>query len=99
MYWACNSIYICGTAPWGPVEGSNGQLSLNFSYKVIFKDFYTPLVSVLKNKRYTTYQTGFLFCRLGHAQEVGRNWGCLGSKTFSEHGHVHIKFKGIVSRA
>ena len=26
---------------------------------------------VLTNERYKTYQTGFLFCRLGHAQGVG----------------------------
>ena len=29
---------------------------------------------VLTNERYKTYQTGFLFCRLGHA------WGYLGAK-------------------
>ena len=32
-----------GPAPWGPGEGSKGQISFNFSYKVNFKDFYTKL--------------------------------------------------------
>ena len=31
------------TGPWGPGEGSKGQISLNFNYKVNFKDFYTKL--------------------------------------------------------
>ena len=26
--------------PWGPEEGSKGQISFNFNYKVNFKDFY-----------------------------------------------------------
>ena len=32
-----------GPAPWGPGEGSKGQISCNFNYKVNFKDFYTKL--------------------------------------------------------
>ena len=28
-----------GPAPWGPGEGSKGQISFNFSFKVNFKDF------------------------------------------------------------
>ena len=30
-------------APWGPGEGSKGQISFNFNHKVIFKDFYYKL--------------------------------------------------------
>ena len=30
-------------APWGPGEGSKGQISLNFNYKANFKDFSTKL--------------------------------------------------------
>ena len=30
-------------AHWGPEEGSKGQISFNFNYKVNFKDFYTKL--------------------------------------------------------
>ena len=48
-------------------------------------------VCVLTNERYKTYQTGFLFCRLGHAPGVGL-WctgGTQGVKQFFfKHGHV-----------
>ena len=57
--------------PLGPWGGSKGQISINFNYKVNFKDFFPNLVCVLTNKRYKTYQTGFLFCRLGIALGVG----------------------------
>ena len=39
--------------------------------KSISKIFIPNFVCVLTNKRYKTYQTGFLFCRLGHALGVG----------------------------
>ena len=46
--------------PWGPGEGSKGQISLTFNNKVNFKDFYTKLnLYVLTNKRDKTYQAGF----------------------------------------
>ena len=39
--------------------------------KSISKIFTQNFVCVLTNERYKTYQTGFLFCRLGHALGVG----------------------------
>ena len=40
-----------------------------------FQRFFIPnFVHVLTNERYKTYQTGFLFCHLGHALGVGL-WG------------------------
>ena len=49
-------------------EGSKGQISFNFNYKVNFKDFFLPnFVFVLTNERYKSYQTGFSFCHIGHA--------------------------------
>ena len=39
--------------------------------KSISKIFFPNFVSVLRNERYNTYQTFFLFCRLGHALGVG----------------------------
>ena len=60
------------------------------SYKVNFKDFYTKLTTV----RYKTYQTGFSFCRLGHAPQV-ELWGAGGAqgvkKMFFKHGHVEYQ--------
>ena len=58
----------------GRGEGSKGQISFNFNYKVNLKDFIPNFVCVLTNGRYKTYQTGFSFCRLGHAPGVGL-WG------------------------
>ena len=57
--------------PWGPGEGSKGQISFT---KSISKIFIPNFVCVLTNERYKTYQMGFLFCRLGHAPGVGV-WG------------------------
>ena len=45
--------------------------------KSISKIFIPNFVCVLTNKRYKTYQMGFLFCRLGHAPGVGL-WGTGG---------------------
>ena len=39
--------------------------------KSISKIFIPSFVCVLTNERYKTYQTGFLFCRLGHSLGVG----------------------------
>ena len=39
--------------------------------KSISKIFTPNFICVLTNERYKTYQTGFLFCRLGHALGVG----------------------------
>ena len=76
---------------------SNGQISLNFGYHVNFKDFYTKLCVCSHNERYKTYQTGFLFCRLGHALGVGlwSTGGAQGVKIFFfKHGHVANQIDG-----
>ena len=49
-------------------------LSITQSISKIFKPNF---VYLLTNKRYKTYQTGFSFCRLGHAPGV-RLWGTVG---------------------
>ena len=59
------SNFFC-PAPWGPGEGSKGQISLISITKSISKIFIPNFVCVLTNERYKTYQTGFLFCPLGH---------------------------------
>ena len=54
---------------------------------------------VLTNERYKVYQTGFSFCRLGHAPGVGL-WGTGGAKGakkkffFFKHGHVAYQIDG-----
>ena len=67
MNGACNSTYFC---PRG--ETSKGQISLNFNYKVNFKDSYTKTLCVfsqIKDIKHT--KQGFSFCRLGHTPGVG----------------------------
>ena len=54
---------------------------------------------VLTNKRYKTYQTGFLFYRLGHAPGVKLSGAGVyrGSKKinkFFDHGHVAYQIDG-----
>ena len=64
----------------------------------ISKIFIINFVCVLTNERYKTYQTGFLFCLLGHAPGVGL-WGTGGDQginiyIFSKHGHVAYQIDG-----
>ena len=63
----------------------------------ISKIFIPNFVCVLTNKRYKTYQTGFLFCCLGHAPGVGL-WGAGGAQEskffFFKHGHVVYQIYG-----
>ena len=52
---------------------------------------------VLTNERYKTYQTGFLFCCLGHAPWSGLRGtgGAQGvNKFFFKHGHVAYQIDG-----
>ena len=80
--WGAQRHIFFGPAPWGPGEGSKGQISLDFNYKVNFKIFKTDFVCLLTNERYKTYQTGFSFGRLGHAPGVGVLWGVGGQNFF-----------------
>ena len=52
---------------------------------------------VLTTERYKTYQSGYLFCCLGHAQMVGL-WGTGGTQGvkhfFFKHGHVAYQIDG-----
>ena len=68
----------------------------------ISKIFIPTFVCVLTNKRYKTYQTGFSFCRLGHAPGVGLR-GVGGAKGVKNYifqtrscaaGHVAYQIEG-----
>ena len=54
MNGACNSKNYFGPTPWVSGEGSKGQISFNFNYKINFKDFYTKLClfSQIKDTRH-----------------------------------------------
>ena len=86
--------------PLGPWEGSKGKISLNFHYKVNFKDFFfiPNVVCVLTNERYKTCQTGFSFEQLGHTPGF-LIWGAGASKG-SKMNMVkwHIKLTDMTSR-
>ena len=51
-------------------KGQKDKYHLIAITKSFSKIFIRNLECVLTNERYKTYQTGFLFCRLGHAQGV-----------------------------
>ena len=76
-----------GPAPWGPGEGSKGQISFNFNYKVIFKDFYTKLC--VTNVRYQNISDG-IFILLPGSRPRGWTLGRWGVQVviFFKHGHV-----------
>ena len=60
-----------GPAPWALGRGQKVKYHLISITKSISKTFIPNFVCVLANERYKTYQTGFLFCRQGHASGVG----------------------------
>ena len=69
---ACNGIMFWAQLP-GALGRGKYQISLNFNYKVNFKDFKLNFVCLLTNERYITYPMGFSFGRLGGSK--GGTWG------------------------
>ena len=63
------NVNFFGPRPLGPWGGV--KYHLISVTKSISKIFIPNFVCVLKKERYKTYQTGFLFCRLGNALGVG----------------------------
>ena len=66
----------------------------------ILKIFIPNCVCVLINERYKTYQTGFIFCHLGHDQGVGL-WGTEGAQGVKKNSNMvmwHIKSTRMTSR-
>ena len=64
-------------APCGLLEGPKVKYYKIYITKSISKIFKPNFVCLLANERYKTYQTGFSFCPLGHAQgwDLGVPWG------------------------
>ena len=58
-------------SPGALVRGQKVKYHLISITKSILKIFVPNFVCVLTTERYKTYQTGFLFCSLGHALGVG----------------------------
>ena len=80
MNWAHKVKIFLAPPPGALGRGQKVKYHLISITKSISKIFIPNFVCVLTNERYKTYQTGFLFCRLGHAPGVGGTWGYLGAK-------------------
>ena len=107
-YLVCELLTLMGRAmsaffwprPRGPGEGQKDKYLLISITTSILKIFISYFVCVLTNERYKTYQTGFSFCRLGHAPGVGL-WGAWGAQVvifFSNMVMWYIKSTGMTSR-
>ena len=99
MNGACNGIF--GPALWGPWEGSKGQLSLNFNYKVNFKDFYTKTLCVfsqIKDTKHIRRDFHSVDWVMPQARDLGGARGAQGVKiVFSNMIMWHIKSRGVTS--
>ena len=100
MKGACNGKHFFAPAPGALGRGQKVKYHLISIIKSISKIFVPKFVCVFTNERYKTYQTGFLFCRLGHAPGVGL-WSAGGAQVvifFSNMVMSHIKSTGMSSR-
>ena len=71
MKGARNVNFFWPRPPWALGRDQKVKYHLISITKSISKIFIPNFVCVLTNERYKTYQTDFLFCRLGHALGVG----------------------------
>ena len=53
--WGLQHQTFFGPAPWGPQEGSKGQISFNFNYKFNFKDFFYQTLCVISQMKATKH--------------------------------------------
>ena len=79
MNGACNVKLFWPRPPRALERGQKVKYHLISISKSISKIFMPNFVCVLTNERYKTNQTGFSFCRLGHAPGVGL-WGAGGAQ-------------------
>ena len=94
---ACNRKLFLAPPPGALGRGQKVKYHSISITKSILKFFIPNFVCVLTNERYKTYQTGFLFCCLGHAPGEGLRGtgGAQGvKKIFFKHGHVAYQIKG-----
>ena len=78
----CTGKLLLGPAPWGPGEGSKDQISINFNYKVNFKDSYTKLCVCTHKLKIQNISDGIFILSPGSCPRGG-TWGCLGAKVNS----------------
>ena len=69
MNGTCTAAIVLGPRPLGPWGGAKRSNIIKSELQSQFQRFFKPnFVYLLTNERYITYQTGFSFGRLGHAQ-------------------------------
>ena len=102
MNGACNVKKYLAAPPGALGRGQKVKYHLISITKSISKIIVPNFVCVLTNEGYKTYQTGFLFCLLGHAPGVGLRGtgGAQGVKFFFFSNMVmwHIESTGMTSR-
>ena len=84
-----------GPAPRGPGEGSKGQISFNFNYKVNFKDFLFKTLCVFSQRKDTKHIRRDFHNR-AWVMPQGWDLGALGvprwsKKVIFKHGHVEFQ--------
>ena len=94
MNGACNLILFFGPAPWGPGEGSKGQISFNFNYKVNFKDFYTKLCVCSHKCKIQNITDGIFILSPGSCARCGTVALGVPRVFFFKHGHVVYQIDG-----
>ena len=95
------TAFFLGPAPWGPAEGSKGQISFNFNYKVNFKDFLFQTLCVflqMKDTKLIKQDFHSVAWVMPKGGTFGR-WGCPGGqKKNSNMVMWHIKSTRMTSR-
>ena len=97
MHGACNGQKF-GPAPWGLGEGSKGQISFNFYYKVNFQTFLYQILCVFSQIKDTKHTRQDFILSPGSCPRGGtlERWGCPGGQKFIffKHGHVAYQIDG-----
>ena len=96
MNGACNVKLFLAPPPGALGRGQKVKYHLISITKSIAKIFIPNFVCVPTNERYKTYQTGFIFCRLGHAPGVGLRGagGAQRGQKKIKHDHVAYQIDG-----
>ena len=96
--WGVQQQIFFGHAPWDIGEGSNGQISFNFNYKVNFKDFYTKLCmfSQMNDTKHIRRDFHFVAWVMPQGWDLGALVGAKGGGSifFFKHGHVAYQTDG-----
>ena len=77
--WGVQCQFFLAPPPWGFGEGSKGQISFNFNYKVNFKDFLFQTLCVYSQMKDTKRIRRDFIMSPGSCPR-GETWGCLGAK-------------------